>query len=89
MSIGLCYGYIKTLKIELLEFCILFSGLSFFFRFIIWKYYLEKYVYNNPKRRIKIDFSVLDNSEEIFYRRINLQANNKCSDLLIFLKRIS
>ena len=87
MSIGLGFESIKTLNIELLKICILFSGLSILFRFIIWKYYLEEYVYQNPKRKITIDFSVLDNSEEIFYRRIKFHANNRSSDLLIFFKK--
>ncbi len=87
MSIVLGYGYIKTLNIEFLKFCILSLGLSILFRFLLWKYYLEEHVYKNPKRRIKIDFSVLLNSEEIFYRRITFQANNKSSDLLNFFKK--
>lgn len=87
MSIGLAYEFIKTSDFALLKFCILFSGLSILFRIFIWPYYLESKIYNNPTRKIKIDFSVLEDSEEIFYRRITLQANNKASDLLNFFKK--
>jgi hypothetical protein len=73
--ISACVSIIK-LDVELLKACILFSGVSILLRFIIWKYHLEENVYNNPKRTIKIDFSVFENNEEIFYQRINFKAND-------------
>lgn len=86
-SVGLCYEYIKTLNIIFLHFFVFTSGLSIFFRIFLWKYYLEKVVYTDPLRKIQIDLSVINNSEEVFYKRIIFQAKNKCSDLLMYFKK--
>ena len=48
---------------------------------------MEKVVYTDPLRKIQIDLSVINNSEEVFYKRIIFQAKNKCSDLLMYFKK--
>ena len=88
MTFGLGIELIKKSdEIAIIYFFIFFLSLSILFRIFIWKYHLEILNAQNTKRKIKIDFSILEDSEEIFYRRIVLRADNKCSDLLCYFKK--
>ncbi|MCR5612673.1 hypothetical protein [Treponema sp.] len=86
-SVMIVYQCIVSKELELVYFVILLSSMSILLRIFIWKYHLEILNSKNTNREIKIDFSVMENSEEIFYRRIVLKANDKCSDLLDYFKK--
>ena len=79
---------LKNLEdLSMLQISFLLLSLGLFSRIYLWKLHLDKMNKRNSNRKIKIDFSVIENSEEIFYRRISLKGNDKCSDLLSYFMK--
>lgn len=87
-SLMFCWESLKNLEdLSMLQISFLLLSLGLFSRIYLWKLHLDKMNKRNSNRKIKIDFSVIENSEEIFYRRISLKGNDKCSDLLSYFKK--
>ncbi|MCR5612060.1 hypothetical protein [Treponema sp.] len=65
---------------------LLFLSLGILLRFCLWEFHFEIVNRTNKGRKVKVDFSVQENSDELFYRQLNLNADQKCSDLLTIFK---
>ena len=88
MSILLGWESFKNLEdLKVMQFSVLVLSLGIYSRKYLWKLNLENINKRNLKRKIKVDFLVVEKTEEIFYRQITLSGSDKCSDLLSYFMK--